>query len=374
MLVVQHLRKKFESPDLQSVVAVNDVNLTVSTGKLFTLLGPSGCGKTTIMRCIAGLERPDRGRISIRDRVVFDSKEGVFVPPEKRGIGMVFQSYAIWPHMDVFGNIAYPLRVSRKRKYKSSEIATRVERALQTVDLAGFGKRPASQLSGGQQQRLAFARALVDEPDLILLDEPLSNLDAKLRKSMCFELKRLQRELGITMIYVTHDQAEALALSNEIAVMRSGSLIQQGSPRDIYGRPNSRFIADFVGSINFIPGKMRDGGGSDATCAVETGIGMFHCTAMSDIAADADVLVAIRPENIKLSDDMKLTGTNVFEGTVSNKVFLGDEIDYVVTVGNTALQVKTHPDVDIKTDAATKIAVSPQKCFVILDRESENPA
>src|SRR6478609_3071145 len=215
MLRVEGLFTEYPNDKGEIVKAAQDVNFTVPQGKLFTLLGPSGCGKTTTLRSIAGLERPRVGEIVIGGDVVYSSARSVFIPPNQRGLGMVFQSYAIWPHMTVFENAAFPLRVGRKR-FSRSELDERVTRVLKTVDLQDMAQREATKLSGGQQQRLALARALVMEPQLLLLDEPLSNLDAKLRERMRFELKRLQRELGITTVYVTHDQGEALALSDTI--------------------------------------------------------------------------------------------------------------------------------------------------------------
>ena len=220
-------------------------------GKLFTLLGPSGCGKTTTLRSIAGLEKPTAGEIEVGGRLVYSSAKGIFVAPNKRNFGMVFQSYAIWPHMNVFQNVAFPLEVRRLPK---KEIRERVMRVLHAVALDELVDRDATKLSGGQQQRLALARALVMEPQLLLLDEPLSNLDAKLRDRMRSELKRLQRDLSLTTVYVTHDQSEALALSHEIAVMNEGRVVQVGTPRQIYEQPADKFVADFVGTTNFIGG------------------------------------------------------------------------------------------------------------------------
>src|SRR6185312_1340939 len=231
------------------------VSFEVPRGKMFALLGPSGCGKTTTLRSIAGLEKPDAGEISVDGKIVFSAERRIHVPPEKRDFGMVFQSYAIWPHMTVYQNAAFPLRVGRRR-LPARQMAEAVARALHIVQLDGLEDRKATQLSGGQQQRLALARALVKQPPLLLLDEPLSNLDAKLRERMRFELKRLQRELRVTTVYVTHDQSEALALSHEIAVMNDGRLMQVGTPRAVYERPASRFVADFVGTSNFIDGRV----------------------------------------------------------------------------------------------------------------------
>ncbi len=253
MLNIEGLFTEYPNDQGQIVKAAQDVSFTVAEGQLFTLLGPSGCGKTTTLRSIAGLERPRLGEISVNDRVVYSSSRGVFVSPNRRGFGMVFQSYAIWPHMNVFENAAFPLQVGGRR-YSRKEIRDNVMRVLTAVQLEDLAEREATKLSGGQQQRLALARALVMEPALLLLDEPLSNLDAKLREKMRFELKRLQRELKITTVYVTHDQSEALALSHQIAVMSEGRIQQIGRPRDIYERPLNQFVADFVGTTNFIEG------------------------------------------------------------------------------------------------------------------------
>src|SRR5438067_7033773 len=259
VLIVKELYTVYASDRGPPVRAVQNVSFEVPEGKLFTLLGPSGCGKTTTLRSIAGLEKPTAGEIEVGARVVYSSDRGIFVAPNKRNFGMVFQSYAIWPHMNVFQNVAFPLEV---RKLGKRDIREKVMRVLQAVQLDHLVDREATKLSGGQQQRLALARALVVEPQLLLLDEPLSNLDAKLRDRMRTELKRLQRELNLTTIYVTHDQSEALALSHEIAVMNEGRVVQIGTPREIYETPKNQFVADFVGSTNFIGGTVTsvDGG------------------------------------------------------------------------------------------------------------------
>src|ERR687893_507340 len=273
MLTIDHLVKSFAGDKAKkgqgptTVFAIDDVSFEVKEGELFTLLGPSGCGKTTTLRSIAGLEKPDRGKIVVGDRVLFSAGGNgagrpVNMPANQRGLGMVFQSYAIWPHMTVFDNVAFPLQVRRRgTRPGRREIRERVAKVLDTMELGHLADRQATKLSGGQQQRLALARAIIIEPPLMLLDEPLSNLDAKLRESLRYELKRLQRELGITSIYVTHDQIEALALSTTIAVMKEGNVLQTGRPREVYERPNCRFVAEFIGTSNFLRGKVvgRDG-------------------------------------------------------------------------------------------------------------------
>src|SRR5581483_9885878 len=301
----------------QVVKAAQDVSFEVPDGALFTLLGPSGCGKTTTLRSIAGLERPRLGDIAVDGRVVFSSANGTFVAPNRRNFGMVFQSYAIWPHMNVFKNVAFPLEV-RKSRPSRKEIEQKVMRVLSAVQLAELADRDATKLSGGQQQRLALARALVMEPQLLLLDEPLSNLDAKLREKMRFELKRMQRELKLTTVYVTHDQGEALALSHEIAVMNEGQIVQVGSPRDIYERPRNRFVADFVGSANFLDATVAGKGDAENGWHVRTAIGLLECTALEPLREGDTVAVSVRPEDLHMSAERQ-GDRNVIAGTVDAK-------------------------------------------------------
>ena len=288
---VQNLRKTFQS-DGGQVTALNDVTLDVPDGTVTTLLGPSGCGKTTLLRCIAGLETPDSGTIRIGDNVVWqrNGERVTAVSPDKRGIGMVFQTYAIWPHMTVFENVAYPLQ---SQGVPRAEIAGRVARALEFVQLGGYEKRPATALSGGQQQRVALARALVNHPKVLLLDEPLGALDLKLRQAMQLELKQLQERVGITFVYVTHDQEEALTMSDRIAVMDQGQMLQVGSPEEIYSRPRNRFVADFIGDTNLLAATVIDG--SSATLSDGTTIRVT-----TDHAAGSEVTVAVRPEHLGL--------------------------------------------------------------------------
>ncbi|MGE5537354.1 MAG: ABC transporter ATP-binding protein [Gemmatimonas sp.] len=367
MLQIEHLHKEFAAVGSVKVAAVQDVSLSVPEGKLLTLLGPSGCGKTTTLRCIAGLERPDQGRIMIGGRTVFDAAHGVFVPPAERGIGMVFQSYAIWPHMSVFENVAFPLRVSRTRRYSSAEIGEKVRRALETVRLGGYENRRATQLSGGQQQRLALARGLVGEPRLLLLDEPLSNLDAKLREQMRFELKHLQMTLGLTAVYVTHDQSEALALSDEIAVFNQGRVVQRGSPLDIYRHPNSEFVADFVGSTNFLRGAVRASASVGAVGQVETAQGTFACTFAAPLAQGSRTVVSIRPEDIGIAAD----GEGV-RGTITAKVFLGEVIDYLVSLKGQELRVRhrARREYDHPVGAQVMLTLPADKALAMIDEKS----
>ncbi|HEY7296395.1 MAG TPA: ABC transporter ATP-binding protein [Xanthobacteraceae bacterium] len=362
MFAIENLRKSFAAPGNITVTAVDGVSLAIETGNLVTLLGPSGCGKTTTLRCLAGLERPEAGKIVIGDKIVFDAAKGVFVPPSDRGIGMVFQSYAIWPHMTVFENVAFPLRVARDRRYSAAEIKDRVRQALETVRMGGFEARPATQLSGGQQQRLAFARGLVREPQILLLDEPLSNLDAKLREQMRVELKRLQTRLGITTVYVTHDQAEALALSDEIAVFSAGRIVQRGTPQEIYRQPKSQFVADFIGSANFLPGTVREGTDAEGSAAVETPYGLFRCSFARPVATGESVLVSARPEDLALSGEPPPNGVNVLAGKIAHRVFLGEVVDYLVDTGGTEIRVRTKPELDFRIGQAVHVSVAPNKC------------
>ena len=295
---------------------------------------------------------------------MFDSAKGIFVPPSDRGIGMVFQSYAIWPHMSVFENVAFPLRVARNRKYSSAEIKDKVRQALEMVRLGGFEQRSSTQLSGGQQQRLALARGLVHEPKVLLLDEPLSNLDAKLREQMRFELKHLQRTLRITTVYVTHDQSEALALSDEIAVFNAGRIVQRGSPQDIYSHPASRFVADFIGSANFLSGSVTQEAGPDGMVQVATAHGTLRCPFAAGGAPRPEG-GGHRPSGGPHALSAPPAGRrrlNVLAGTVSGRVFLGDVIDYIVDVGEAELRIRARPEHAFRVRETVHIGIAPQKC------------
>lgn len=330
-LIVENLLKTFTT-DRGGVRAVQGVSFTVEEGRFYTLLGPSGCGKTTTLRCIAGLERPEGGSIRIGEKVV--SGDGHFVPPHDRDIGMVFQSYAIWPHMSVFQNVAFPLE-AMKPPPSRAEIKRAVEEALALVGLEGLEERPAPQLSGGQQQRLALARALVRRPRLLLLDEPLSNLDAKLRERMRIELRELQRRLGITTVYVTHDQGEALFLSHRVAVMHDGLIVQEGSPREIYREPSTGFAADFVGSATFLAGEVAEGG-------IRALGGLVRCSIPSELANGEKGLLVLRPENVVVRGAAEHR-TNEFKGRLEIAAFLGDHLDCIVSIGDTLVRSRAHP-------------------------------
>ncbi|MFD4325623.1 ABC transporter ATP-binding protein [Nocardioides sp. NPDC058538] len=332
-----------------NVFAVNDVSFEVRQGEMFTLLGPSGCGKTTTLRSIAGLEKPDSGRIAVGGKTFFAAGGGaksVNVPANQRGLGMVFQSYAIWPHMTVFDNVAFPLQVMPRTKRPSKkEIENRVNRVLETLELRQYAERQATKLSGGQQQRLALGRGIIIEPELLLLDEPLSNLDAKLRESLRFELKRLQRELGITSIYVTHDQVEALSLSSNIAVMKAGEVMQLGKPREIYENPNSQFVAEFIGTSNFIEATVSNRTGEAYT--VETNEGTLTLSSGAQVPTGTRVVASIRPEAVGISTERPMATENLWQGKVATRAFLGDAVDHVVGVGKTEIRARTVPSVSV---------------------------
>jgi len=317
-LKLSHIYKKFGK-----VVAVGDFNIDVADGEFISFLGPSGCGKTTTLRMIAGFDKPTEGIITIGDREVSNADKGFFLAPEKRGIGMVFQSYAVWPHMNVVDNVGYPLKIQNVPK---EERLKRVMNMLELVHLKEYAERFPNQLSGGQQQRVALARALVAQPGLLLLDEPLSNLDAKLRESMRFEISAIQKELGITVIYVTHDQSEAMTMSDRIVVMSMGKVQQIGKPYDIYTNPANQMVADFIGLVNFIP-------------AIAKGDRIFMQGSENisfpnpkQIAGNA--VLAVRPENITISK----TGGMV-EGVMHHRFYMGDSVDYRIKVKEQFIRV-----------------------------------
>ncbi len=312
MIDVQGLTKTYGDAQAR---AVADVSFQVPTGTILTLLGPSGCGKTTSLRCVAGLEKPTAGEISLFGETVYSASRNIFVRPGDRQVGMIFQSYAIWPHMTVFQNVAYPLT---GRGLTRSEVRARAYQAIKMVSLEGLEDRPAPRLSGGQQQRVALARAIAGNPRILLLDEPLSNLDAKLREEMRGQIRSLQRKLGMTSLYVTHDQLEALSISDSIAIMSGGTLIEIGTPRDVYLRPRSLFAAQFVGLTNVLPAKWigREGPG---LARLESPLGPLLCRheEAAGFSAGARVIALIRPESLLLSVTPHDSGINVWTGRVA---------------------------------------------------------
>ncbi|MCP4397173.1 MAG: ABC transporter ATP-binding protein [bacterium] len=314
-------------------IAVENFSVHICDGEFITLLGPSGCGKTTTLRMIAGFIKPSRGKISIGPTLVSDPEGAVFAPPEKRNIGMVFQSYAIWPHMTIIDNVAYPLKI---QKVSKSERYKQAEDVLRLVRLDGMGARYPSQLSGGQQQRVALARALIMRPQVMLLDEPLSNLDAKLREEMRFEIKDLQVKTGVTIVYVTHDQAEAMAMSDRIVVMNQGKIHQIGNPDEIYRKPANQFVADFVGLINFIPCRVDS---AAAGVFIEAGDNeVFHRVSLSE-ATGTTVILAIRPENISL-EKIGDHSAGTLCGVIERATYMGSLTDYLVTAGSNHIRVQ----------------------------------
>ena len=340
MLNVRGLTKIYANRGDGPAGGVQAASFDLKPATFFTLLGPSGCGKTTTLRCIAGLETPDTGHIRVGETAFFDSEKGVSVPMNLRRIGMVFQSYAIWPHMTVFENVAFPLRVTKGEKMSNPEIVQRVEEALERVSLGGFGGRSATRLSGGQQQRVALARAIVRRPKLLLLDEPLSNLDAALREEMRNELRRLQQQIGITTVYVTHDQTEALEMSDQIAVMEKGKIVQIGSPRDVYFRPANAFVAGFVGTTNWLDGSFGDGAdGWMRDFRISNGQSV-RCTLGDGQSPTTNARVSIRPEKIELRrlDTSPGDARNRLDGTVVFAGFLGTMNRYQVDIGGATLQ------------------------------------
>ncbi len=355
-------RKRRRADPSARVRAVDGLSFEVQEGELFTLLGPSGCGKTTTLRSVAGLERPDSGRITLGGGVLFDGAGKVHVPANRRGLGMVFQSYAIWPHLTVFKNVSFPLEVKRLGR---KETAERVARALEATELGEVAGRPATRLSGGQQQRLALARALVTEPSMLLLDEPLSNLDAKLRESMRLELKRLQRELGLTAVYVTHDQAEALVMSSRIAVMNEGRIEQIGKPREIYREPRTRFVAEFIGTSNLIEATVAVV--DNEAVAVDTPEGRFLSARRpgAELAVGQRVLMSLRPESVAVSDRPPGDGPNTFRGQVLTRAYLGDATDHVIEVGGLRMRCRSHPNVSLPPGTEVSAVVDPSDVVLV---------
>ena len=357
MLQVQNLRKRYDNSRADAF-AVRDVGFRVEQGEFFTLLGPSGCGKTTTLRSVAGLEMPDEGEIEIADVPVFSSTRGIAVPVARRDIAMVFQSYAIWPHMTVGQNVSFPLEAMG---VKGPQVRTRVERALEMVGLADFRDRPAPMLSGGQQQRVALARAFVKEARVLLLDEPLSNLDAKLRDQMRIELRDLQRRIGTTAIYVTHDQEEAMALSDRVAVMNNGRVVELAAPRDLYLRPQTDFAARFVGQADLLDCQLASA--DRAQAVLDTPLGRLVSEVLpADTGGSLKLL--IRPEHIEMHPPGE-HGPNRLPGVIERLVFSGRIVEYFVRVGERTVRVQGLSRAIHNPGDAVMLAFPPGRCVVV---------
>ena len=357
MIRIEALDKTFRTRR-RDLHVIDGISLDIPEGNFFTLVGPSGSGKTTTLRVVAGLERHDGGRVLLDGQVVSDPAAGMFVPTSERGIGMVFQSYAIWPHMDVFSNVAYPLQQSRPRPDRA-EIERRVGEALELVGLGQLARVPATALSGGQQQRVALARALVGRPRVLLLDEPLSNLDAQLRERMRIEIRDIQRSVGITALYVTHDRAEALSMATTVAVMNHGKIEMVGPPRDIYQRPASRFAAEFMGPCNLLPGKLTERLPGE-WALVATALGAVACRVGAGIAPGQSVDLIVRPEDIHLGEP-----GSAITARVASLAYLGDRIECVVRVQDQELRVLAHPGLAAEIGAEIGLEILPGRAWAI---------
>jgi iron(III) transport system ATP-binding protein len=372
-LVVETLVKRFPG-----VVAVDHVSFTVRDGEFLTLLGPSGCGKSTTLSAIAGLEHPDEGTIRVGDQVFFDSARRRVLAPEQRNVGLVFQSYALWPHMTVEENLAFPLAL---RKIAKREQERRIDEILTLVEMAQHKKRYPHQLSGGQQQRVALARTLVYEPTLLLLDEPLSNLDAKLRDRARTWLRQLQSRVGITTIYVTHDQIEALALSDRIAVMHEGQILQLAPPKEVYEQPASPFVADFIGTSNFFSGEVADADGAgDVTARLADGQ-MLRVRSAAGVSRGQTVTIAVRPEKIDLlppdAGAPEHEGDNILSATVRERSYLGARYEYQVQFESMLVRVESDRAIE---NGPVRVLIPPDGCVLFpgeqaaLARASEEAA
>jgi iron(III) transport system ATP-binding protein len=352
--------------------AVDEISFEVGAGEFVTLLGPSGCGKTTTLRMIAGLEQPDAGVVQVGDRVLTSVEQRIVLPPERRGMGMVFQNYAIWPHMTVFENVAFPLQ---RRKMPAPQIREHVTRMLRTVGLDGFADRPAPLLSGGQQQRVALARALVSDPVVLLLDEPLSNLDAHLREEMRFEIKEVQARIGITTVFVTHDQEEALTMSDRVIVMNAGHIEQNGAPRELYEAPRSAFVVNFLGQVNHLQGRVENDGSLGPVLRVpdEQGRSTLPLAVPEAWPVAAEVTIAFRAESglVRPPGGGSPTGLH---GVIQSSIYLGRELGYVVRVGDTRIRVRGETTSLLRVGDPVEIAVGPSGVFGWLVDDDHNVA
>lgn len=353
MISLSHLRKEF-TVSSGKVAALKSLDLDVQEGDFFVIVGASGSGKTTLLRCVAGLETPDSGTIRIADRPVFSDNPPLCVPPQQRNFGMVFQSYAVWPHLTVFDNVALPLREG-EQKIPRKEVKARVEQALHMVQLDEQADRSATLLSGGQQQRVALARAIAVNPKVLLMDEPLSNLDARLREEVRGKIRDLAKALGATVLYVTHDQVEAMAMADKIALMSFGELLQYGEPMELYRRPNCAEVAEFFGSVNWLSGKLVN---SDL---VETSIGRFRIPQTNPPASD--VVVGFRPESVEIAAASPEPGPNSFQAVLGTHTFLGDQFVYDAAVKNIKLVGKSRT-VPFRNGRELHLRVDPEDIMI----------
>jgi iron(III) transport system ATP-binding protein len=361
MIRVEALTKIFTA-NKETVAAVAGVDFEVGAGEMVTLLGPSGCGKTTTLRCVAGLEKADSGRIVIGRETMVDVDAGVFVPPNRRKLGMVFQSYAIWPHMTVLENVAYALEGQRMPK---AERRRQAMAALETVKLAHLADRPAPRLSGGQQQRVAIARAMVGKPQVLLFDEPLSNLDARLRMEMRSELRRIQKQIGLSSIYVTHDQSEALAVSDWIIVMKDGRIIERGRPLDIYRYPRHVFTAQFLGTTNLIPGTVEGIDVTQGQLRVATVLGpIVGIDRSGALKPGTKVQVSIRPEDLSAAADAG-PAVNVFAGHLTHAIFAGVAAEAEVKIGDATLACLLNREADLTPGRAITLRAKADACLIL---------
>ncbi len=361
-LVVDHLTKLYGKNR-----AADDVTFTVGKGEMVTLLGPSGCGKSTTLRCVAGLETLDAGQITIGGDLVSSASSHISIPPERRDIGMVFQSYAVWPHMTVWGNVAYPLQVHKVAK---DEVDVRVRQMLSLVGLSEMVDRNVTKLSGGQQQRVVLARAMVHNPRMLLFDEPLSNLDARLRVSMRFEIRQLQQRVGVSALYVTHDQTEAMVLSDRVIVMNQGRIEQVGPPLEIYQKPVNSFVASFFGEVNFIEGVIGAFEGTPVSVPVEVKCqGRMHrlfATPQPGMKAGEKVYVSVRPQDIELASESAATAeTPALKGTVSRIVHMGSHLEYFVDAGAVQLTCHCVREVEAKVGTTVNALLKADRCICL---------
>ena len=357
-VILRHVTKRFTTKTLGDIVAVDDFNLSVHEGECFSFLGPSGCGKSTTLRMIAGFEDLSEGEIELCGRPVSIKEKNLYVPPEERGLGMVFQSFAVWPHMNVFDNVAFPLQIQKVNK---TEIAQRVKEAMKHTSLTGLEEVFPSDLSGGQQQRIALARAIVTQPKVMLLDEPLSNLDPKLRETMRFEIKELQREFGFTIIFVTHDQSEAMAISDRMMVCDMGKIMQIDTPENLYNKPNSRFVHSFLGESTFLNVEIADGN-------VYAKGDMENPLAL-DIPKDADkqMVVATRPNSI----DLLGADQEGYPTHIAKRIFLTDRTEYIVPVGEQNLKIQTPHRIAFAEGEACRVRLASPMWYPAEDEAAE---